>query len=88
MKHKFETRVNTFVCPNTGAETYFVEKRVWFFGLLPLNGWEYVSTPGMLDTVGKAITAAETVLARLYERQGTHGKVRWTSRFGPNREGQ
>lgn len=83
LKHKFETRVNTYVSPHTGEETYFVEKRVWYFGLLPLVGWEYV--PGTMDTVGKAITAAETVEAWLYERQSRHGKVRWTSR---NRKGQ
>ena len=78
MKHKWETRVRRYVHAIDGASTFYVEKRKWYWGIIPLDGWQYVST-SYATSLGKAKMLAREALASLTKHASYHGEVLWTS---------
>jgi hypothetical protein len=78
MKHKYETRVVTHVHTVDGEVSYYVEKRKWFWGLLPLEGWLYVAA-SYAKTPAGAKTKAVECLKNLTRYANDHGAVTWKS---------
>ncbi|RLG95351.1 hypothetical protein DRO27_03810 [Candidatus Bathyarchaeota archaeon] len=78
MKHRFETRVVQNVSAVDGKVAYYIEKRKWHWGFLPLEGWLYVSY-SIASNLEEAEMLAIKILSNLTTRERENGKILWTS---------